>query len=156
THLFYLANWYHDQLYALGFDEAAGNFQQTNFSGMGLGNDRVLAEADDNSGTNNANFSTPPDGQSGRMQMYRFDGPTIDRDGSLDAEVVLHEMTHGVSNRLVGNAAGLVWNVAGGMGEGWSDFYALSLLNNTNADDPNGKYAAGAYATYKLVFGTFT
>ena len=25
------------------------------------------------------------------------------------------------------------------MGEGWSDFYALSLLNNTNADDPNGQ-----------------
>ena len=28
------------------------------------------------------------------------------------------------------------------MGEGWSDFYALSLLNNTNADDPNGQYAS--------------
>src|SRR5262249_26272858 len=24
------------------------------------------------------------------------------------------------------------------------------LLNNTNTDDPNGHYAAGAYATYKL------
>ena len=36
------------------------------------------------------------------------------------------------------------------MGEGWSDFYALSLLNNTNADDPDGKYATGAYATYKI------
>ena len=39
------------------------------------------------------------------------------------------------------------------MGEGWSDFYALSLLNPTNADDPNGQYAAGAYATYKLIPG---
>jgi uncharacterized repeat protein (TIGR01451 family) len=36
------------------------------------------------------------------------------------------------------------------MGEGWSDFVALSLLNNTNADDPNGHYASGAYDTYKL------
>ena len=36
------------------------------------------------------------------------------------------------------------------MGEGWSDFYALSLLNNTNADDPDGSYATGAYATYRL------
>ena len=36
------------------------------------------------------------------------------------------------------------------MGEGWSDFYALSLLNNTNADDPDGQYVSGAYATYKL------
>ncbi len=50
----------------------------------------------------------------------------------------------------MGNAAGLVWSVGQGMGEGWSDFYALSLLNNTNADDPNAQYASGAYATYKL------
>lgn len=150
THLFYLTNWYHDQLYSLGFDEAAGNFQNLNFSGFGAGNDRVLAEADDGSGTNNANFATPPDGQSGRMQMYIFNGPTVDRDGSLDAEIVLHELTHGLSNRLIGNGSGLIWDVGGGMGEGWSDFYALSLLNNTNADDPNGKYASGAYATYKL------
>jgi uncharacterized repeat protein (TIGR01451 family) len=151
TQLFYVANWYHDRLYNLGFNEAAGNFQQTNFSGTGgVANDRVLAEAQDNSGTNNANFSTPPDGSSGRAQMYRFTGPTIDRDGDLDAEVLVHEMTHGVSNRLVGNAAGLLWNPARGMGEGWSDFYSLSLLNNTNADDPNGRYATGAYATYKF------
>lgn len=150
TNLFYKDNWYHDQLYLLGFDEAAGNFQQTNFSGMGLGNDRVLAEVDDGSGTNNSNFATPPDGMSGRMQMYRFTGPTIDRDGSLDSEIVLHEATHGLSNRLIGNASGLGWNVGGGMGEGWSDFFALSLLNNTNTDNPDGEYAMAAYATYKL------
>ena len=107
TQLFYLTNWYHDQLYALGFDEAAGNFQNTNFSGMGTGGDRVLAEAQDGSGTNNANFSTPPDGMSGRMQMYRFTFPAPDRDGDLDAEVVLHELTHGLSNRLIGDGEGL-------------------------------------------------
>jgi subtilisin-like proprotein convertase family protein len=151
THLFYVTNWYHDKLFALGFDEAAGNFQLVNFSGQGLGNDRVLAEGQDNASVNNANFSTPPDGQSGRAQMFRFTGPTIDRDGDLDAEILMHELTHGTSNRLIGNGAGLNWDVGGGMGEGWSDFYALSLLNNTNADDPNGQYASGAYATYKLL-----
>lgn len=153
THLFYLTNWYHDKVFALGFDEASGNFQQTNFSGMGLGGDRVQGDAQDNTSTNNANFATFPDGTPGRMQMYRFTGPTIDRDGSLDAEIVLHELTHGTSNRLVGNAAGLNWDVAAGMGEGWSDFYALSLLNNTNADTPTGQFASGAYATYKLLAG---
>src|SRR4029077_8761715 len=132
---------------------AAGNYQQINFSGMGLGNDRVNADAEDNSGTNNANFSTPPDGTSGRAQMYRFTGPTIDRDGDLDQEVLEHELTHGVSNRLIGNAAGLNWDTGRGMGEGWSDFVALSLLNNTNADNPDGHYASGAYATYKLQAG---
>src|SRR5690606_32283925 len=114
-----------------------------NFSGDGSGNDRILADVQDGSGTNNANFSTPPDGTSGRMQMYRFTGPTIARDGDLDAEISMHEMTHGTSNRLVGNAAGLNWDPARGLGEGWSDFVALSLLNNTNADDPNGLYASG-------------
>ncbi|HEX4963746.1 MAG TPA: IPTL-CTERM sorting domain-containing protein [Thermoanaerobaculia bacterium] len=150
THLFYVVNWYHDQLFKLGFDEAAGNFQATNFSGMGLGNDRVNADAEDGSSTNNANFSTPPDGTSGRAQMFRFTGPTIDRDGDLDQEVLMHELTHGTSNRLVGNAAGLNWDPARGMGEGWSDFVALSLLNTTPTDIPTGEYASGAYATYKL------
>jgi subtilisin-like proprotein convertase family protein/BarA-like signal transduction histidine kinase len=156
TQLFYVTNWYHDQLFNLGFDEAAGNFQTTNFSGQGAGGDPVRAENQDSSGTNNSNFSTPPDGSSGRMQMFIFDGPTVDRDGSLDAEVVMHELTHGTSNRLVGNGTGLQWNPGGGMGEGWSDFYALSLLNNTNADDPDGEYAMGAYATYRLVGSGFT
>ena len=155
TQLFYVTNWYHDRLFQLGFDEAAGNFQQLNFSGQGLGADRVLAEGQDSSDTDNANFSTPPDGQSGRAQMFRFIGPTVDRDGSLDSEILVHELTHGTSNRLIGNANGLIWDPGVGMGEGWSDFYALSLLNNTNADDPNGNYASGAYATYKS-FGITT
>lgn len=153
TQLFYISNWFHDELFALGFDEAAGNFQTLNFSGDGLGGDAVLAECQDSSGTNNANFATPPDGQAGRMQMFRFTGPTIDRDASLDAEIVIHELAHGLSNRLVGNGAGLEWAVGGAMGEGWSDFYALSLLNRTHADDPDASYAAGGYSTYKLTAG---
>ena len=157
TQLFYVTNWWHDKTFLLGFDEAAGNFQLTNFSGLGLGNDRILAEGQDSSSTDNSNFATPPDGQSGRAQMFRFIGPTVDRDGSLDTEVLIHELTHGMTNRLIGNAAGLVWDPGVGLGEGWSDFYALSLLNNTNADDPNGMYAMSAYTSYKI-FGitTFT
>src|ERR1700752_3414428 len=155
TQLFYVCNWFHDKTFLLGFDEAAGNFQLTNFSGMGLGNDRVLAEGQDSSGTDNSNFSTPPDGQSGRAQMFRFIGPTVDRYGSLDTEILIHELTHGMTNRLIGNASGLIWDPGVGMGEGWSDFYALSLLNNTNADDPNGMYAYSAYTSYKL-FGVTT
>jgi uncharacterized repeat protein (TIGR01451 family) len=150
THLFYLANWYHDQLAGYGFDEAAGNFQTTNFSGMGTGGDPVLAEAQDGGSTNNANFATAPDGNPGRMQMYLFDFPTPLRDGALDATIVLHEMTHGLSNRLIGNANGLIWDEGGGMGEGWSDFYALSLTHNSNAYPPDAEYPAGAYATYQL------
>jgi subtilisin-like proprotein convertase family protein len=156
TQQFYAANWYHDRLFNLGFDEASANFQQSNLLGLGgVGGDRVLIDVQDQSGTNNANFSTPPDGASGRAQMFRFTFPTIDRDGGLDTEILFHELTHGTSNRLVGNGAGLNWDPAAGMGEGWSDFYALALLNNTNADDPNGQYGAGAYATFKFISAAF-
>ena len=70
TNLFYVNNMIHDILYRHGFDEEAGNFQATNYSNLGLGDDYVLAEAQDGGGTNNANFATPDDGFSGRMQMY--------------------------------------------------------------------------------------
>ena len=63
-------NWIHDKTYALGFTESAGNFQTNNFGKGGLGNDAVQADAQDGSGTNNANFNTPPDGSAGRMQMF--------------------------------------------------------------------------------------
>src|SRR6185436_9882108 len=83
TQLFYWGNFMHDKLYELGFTEAAGNFQTDNFARGGLGGDAVEADAQDGSGVNNANFSTPPDGSAGRMQMYIFDGPTPDRDGDF-------------------------------------------------------------------------
>lgn len=149
VNLFYWCNFMHDKLYALGFTEAAGNFQNLNFGKGGLGNDAVQADAQDGSGTNNANFSSPPDGLPGRMQMYVFTGPTPKRDGDLDAEVILHEYTHGLSSRLVGGGVGISALQTRGMGEGWSDFYATSLLSDPS-DDVNGNYAAGAYASYQL------
>jgi hypothetical protein len=70
TNLFYWNNIIHDVTYQYGFTEAAGNFQADNMGRGGVGNDYVRAEAQDGGGTNNANFSTPVDGGSGRMQMY--------------------------------------------------------------------------------------
>ena len=146
TNLFYLNNWVHDKLYGLGFTETSGNFQTNNFGRGGNGNDAVQADAQDGSGTNNANFSTPSDGSPGRMQMYVFTGPTPDIDGDLDSEIVIHEYVHGLSNRLVGGGVGISASQTQGMGEGWSDFYALSLLSESG-DDIHGNYAAGGYAT---------
>jgi hypothetical protein len=147
--LFYWCNWMHDKLYELGFTEAAGNFQVSNFGRGGIGNDAVQADAQDGGGFNNANMSTPSDGSSPRMQMYLFNGPTPDRDGDLDAEVVLHEYTHGLSNRRVGGGVGLNELQSRGMGEGWSDFYGLALLSEPG-DNINGNYAAGGYLSYRL------
>ncbi len=72
TNLFYWNNVMHDVWYQYGFDEASGNFQSNNYGRGGAGNDYVEADAQDGGGTNNANFSTPPDGTNGRMQMYEW------------------------------------------------------------------------------------
>jgi PKD repeat protein len=70
TNLFYANNRMHDVLWHYGFDEEGGNFQYYNYTANGLGFDAVNAEGFDGSGTNNANFGTPPDGEAPRMQMY--------------------------------------------------------------------------------------
>ena len=266
TQLFYDNNFFHDWYYDSGFDEPSGNGQTNNLGRGGLGGDALLAEAQDYSGTNNANMATPPDGSPGRMQMYVFnlagsgvtvtapvsiagpyaagiatgfgpqtfsltgdvvlgvdasapvnDGcssltnfaqvsgkiclldrgtctflakaqaaqnagaiacliadnvsafnppgmsgtgtltipvlsvtlatgnaiktallsgtvtvqmvrqPSLSRDGTIDNHVVAHEWGHFISNRLVGDAAGLSTNMAGGLGEGWGDFHALLM-----------------------------
>ncbi len=154
TNLFYHTNKYHDFVYGAGFTEAARNFQNDNFgrnpSGANAnaiaGVDRVRGEAQDSSGTNNANFNTQADGIRGRMQMYLFTGPSPQRDGSLDLDVVIHELTHGTSNRLIGNASGLTNNRGGSMGEGWGDFYGR-MYTSTADENVNAVYAMGGYVT---------
>lgn len=74
TQLFYTNNFLHDWFYDFGFNEAAGNAQTNNYGRGGVQGDPILAEAQDYSGTNNANMSTPADGGSPRMQMYVFSG----------------------------------------------------------------------------------
>ncbi|HJR07107.1 MAG TPA: M36 family metallopeptidase [Pyrinomonadaceae bacterium] len=130
TNLFYFNNVMHDFSYNLGFTEAAGNFQTNNYGRGGLAADSVRAEAQDGSGTNNANFATPPDGQRPRMQQYLFTAPAPDRDSSVDSDVVFHEYGHGISNRLIGNGSGLGGTQSGAMGEGWSDYWACTLNND--------------------------
>lgn len=81
-----------------------------------------------------------------------------DRDGALDNQIVAHEWGHYISNRLIGNAAGLVTNHSRGMGEGWGDFVAMMLT--VREDDTavpsnatfNGAYALATYATSGVPF----
>lgn len=70
TNLFYTNNMMHDIWHHYGFDEESGNFQETNYTGVGLGSDSVNADAQDGSGQNNATFGTPPDGQNPTMTMF--------------------------------------------------------------------------------------
>ncbi len=143
TQLFFLINTFHDHLAAapIGFTPAAGNFE---------GNDPVQGENLDGANTagglpdanhiDNANFATPPDGIPPRMQMFLWHqpgakfpskDPFIAANGSDEADIVYHENTHGLSNRLVIDANGnstLGGGQAGAMGEAWSDWYAMDFL----------------------------
>ncbi|KAG5644069.1 hypothetical protein DXG03_009159 [Asterophora parasitica] len=143
---FYIINTVHDFTYRYGFTEQAYNFQTDNFGKGGKGNDRVLISVQDSGGTNNANFATPPDGQSGTARMYIWTSTTPNRDGSLENDIIVHEMTHGISNRLTGGGTGrcLQTTEAGGMGEGWSDALA-EWTEQKSAAVPD--YVLGQYVT---------
>ncbi|KAF8634115.1 hypothetical protein AX17_004282 [Amanita inopinata Kibby_2008] len=145
TQLFYTTNMVHDIYYRYGFDEVSGNFQQYNFGRGGQENDAVIANAQDGSGFNNANFMTPPDGTNGRMRMYIWNTAHPYRDGDLEAGIVIHELSHGLSTRLTGgplNSGCLGWGESGGMGEGWGDFLATMIRSQKGTTE----YAMGAWA----------
>jgi len=141
TNLFYWNNIIHDLMYVYGFDEEGGNFQENNYGNDGADSDSVNAEAQDGSGTCNANFGTPPDGNNPTMQMYVCN----DKDGDFDNLVIVHEYTHGTSNRLTGgpgNTGCLSNNEQ--MGEGWSDFYGV-LMTIESGDTGTDARAVGTY-----------
>ncbi|WP_435579779.1 M36 family metallopeptidase [Gilvibacter sp.] len=147
TNLFYWTNIIHDVLYEYGFTESAGNFQENNYGNGGSGSDSVNAEAQDGSGTCNANFGTPSDGFNPTMQMFVCDinGNGTFADGDFDNLVIAHEYGHGWSNRLTGGpaASGCLSNQEQ-MGEGWSDYLGLILTmkpgDASNTNRPVGTF----------------
>ncbi|MCB9170743.1 MAG: M36 family metallopeptidase [Flavobacteriales bacterium] len=153
TNLFYWNNIVHDVAYQYGFDEASGNFQENNYGNGGLGGDYVNADAQDGSGTDNANFGTPPDGSNPRMQMYEWTYTTPHRDSDLDAGVIVHEYTHGISNRLVGGPSNAnCLSNAEQMGEGWSDYVCL-MLTMQPGDQGTDARGIGTYVLGEPVTG---
>ncbi|MBC2843584.1 T9SS-dependent M36 family metallopeptidase [Winogradskyella flava] len=86
TNLFYLNNMMHDIWFHHGFDEVSGNFQTTNYSNQGFGDDFVFADAQDGSRFNNANFGTPPDGFNPRMQMFLWSPPGVSTNNQVTVE----------------------------------------------------------------------
>ena len=75
------------------------------------------------------------------------DGGPVRRDGSLDVSVIAHEYGHGISTRLTGGPSSNTCLSPGatsgdaeeghGMGEGWSDFFAL--VNTVKPGDTGAK-----------------
>ncbi|MFO0589370.1 MAG: M36 family metallopeptidase [Polyangiaceae bacterium] len=75
TQMFYTTNYLHDYWYDSGFNEVAGNAQLSNFGRGGEEGDALHAEGQDKAvgppaSRNNANMSTPADGDHPRMQMF--------------------------------------------------------------------------------------
>ena len=142
TNFAYHLNRLHDYFYRKGFTEAAGNFQVSNLSRGGAPLDPVQAEAQNgNRDFQQRHVLTPPDGTPGVARFGLFSIGTCRRDSGLDATVIYHEFTHGVSTRMVGgpqNVATLGSFQGGALGEGWSDAFPLSIFN-----DP----VTGAYVT---------
>lgn len=72
------------------------------------------------------------------------------RDGSLENDIPVHEMTHGITNRMTGGGTGrcLQTTEAGGMGEGWSDAFAewTEQKSATITDYVMGQYVTSSAA----------
>jgi subtilase family serine protease len=165
TFLFFAVNFAHDFFYDLGFDEAAGNFQNDNFGRGGTGGDplRAVARA---AGRNNATYLDAPDGSSPTISMFLWDGSgcwsgdvdgdgAADLDGDYDLDIVIHEYHHGVSLRL--NTA-FTGHEAGAIGEGGGDFFAYSINGDTTLAEyarPGGLRQVNdkGYADWTCFFG---
>ena len=72
---FYITNFLHDWFYDVGFNEAAGNAQNSNFGRGGIGSDALIVQGQSFSGRNNAGMTTPADGAAPVMQLLVFDDP---------------------------------------------------------------------------------
>jgi hypothetical protein len=80
-------------------------------------------------------------------------GGAPDRDSDLDAGVICHEYGHGISNRLTGGPATVAClGNAEQMGEGWSDWFALTLTTSPD-DTPTTVRGIGTYVSFQPTDG---
>ncbi|RIV39241.1 metalloprotease [Micromonospora radicis] len=71
------------------------------------------------------------------------------RDGDFDAGIVIHEYGHGISNRLTGGPGVNCLSGNEQMGEGWSDYFALTMLLDPAFDTADGVRGMGPYALFQ-------
>ncbi|KAJ3501376.1 hypothetical protein NLJ89_g9366 [Agrocybe chaxingu] len=120
TNAFYVMNVMHDVFYRYGFTEDAFNFQVTNLRGSGMTKaaDPVrLSVQAQGAGVNNAFFASP-------AEYVSFIAPN--RDGAIANDILVHEVTHGLTQRMTGGGTSRCLQTleAEGLGEGWSDIMA--------------------------------
>ncbi|WP_269455592.1 M36 family metallopeptidase [Micromonospora narathiwatensis] len=71
------------------------------------------------------------------------------RDASFRSETIFHEYGHGISNRLTGGPNINCLTGDEQMGEGWSDFLAITALLNPAIDDPENARGYGQYPLFQ-------
>ena len=143
TQLFYFVNKFHDHLLAapIGFDAASGNFQGSRQACSRSPTTAPTPPAacpttttQDNANLTRGRTASRPDADVPvRADPDRARRPDPVRVGQRldDPQVVYHEYTHGLSNRLITDAQGYGaarQRQSGAMGEAWSDWYALDFL----------------------------
>ncbi|MEZ5483577.1 MAG: M36 family metallopeptidase [Lysobacteraceae bacterium] len=105
------------------------------------------------------NFSDAEDlraalGSSPTGRMFR--GAGVAPDGTIDNQIMAHELGHYISNRLVHDSAGLTTNHSRGLGEGWADFHAMLMtVKDEDSGLPFGTNFAGAYGMAAYSVGNY-
>ncbi|MEU4088961.1 M36 family metallopeptidase [Streptomyces aureus] len=127
---FYGACFMHDLTYLLGFRESDGSYQEGAVSAAGRPSRSVQVEIHSEPVLGTAHWW--PLGTVPTMRL----GPKQEtgRHSSLDMTIVFHEYMHGVSTRLVGGGAvshPLAETQSRGMGEGWGDYFACTLIGTS-------------------------
>ncbi len=156
---FYFCNLLHDFFYLLGFDETERNFQASNLTGAPGAGDEMEVRVFSSSFPGLASIDTDVDGRNCRISLGPV--PPRNRHTALDADVVMHEYTHGVTARLIGGDH--LWRPllgppqARALDEGYCDYFALSFQNYRRAASLIAEGASDELATLdrSLVFGAW-
>jgi extracellular elastinolytic metalloproteinase len=130
--IFYYCCYMHDYFYLLGFREPSVNFQRDNLGRGGTGGDSVDARSHPGRVTGTANMGRSVEGESPIMNMGMV--TRTNRHTAFDSDVVFHEFTHGVANRLVGGGSdrnSLDSLQSRCFNEGNSDYFACTVNKKT-------------------------
>ncbi|MFL2869324.1 MAG: M36 family metallopeptidase [Pirellulaceae bacterium] len=147
---FYVMNIVHDSLHNYGFDEAAGNFQATNYTGTGVGGDQVIISVADPDAPCNANALPTLDGTPTTIQMGVCAAAAPSRGSAMDNDILIHEFGHSLLERLTAGPlifsgrTGADGDQMGAMHEGFSDFLGLWYSMDMN-DAPDSPEYMGEY-----------
>ncbi|KAF5328132.1 hypothetical protein D9611_014937 [Ephemerocybe angulata] len=143
TNAFFIINTMHDIWYKYGFTESAFNFQSNN---LGKGESRMTACRSAFRTEVERTMPTSLPLPIRTVPHVHLDLTTPNRDGAMENDIIIHEYTHGLTNRMTGGGTGRCLQTleAGGLGEGWGDAMASlrSAPYSTNAKTNTLRYSS--------------